>query len=299
MRGGAPFTMDFVLVDVGQELVEQTVGPFEFVDAVGGQQWGQAFLPAVMAALDFAFGLRRWRIAQMDAVEVKGLAQLGEGFRVMRVEKGVEVHIEGQRQAVGFEDAGQEIKMGQKRFTWVEARAGVVTGGIVQNIEQGLFVGIVGQPGVWAGVILPEGTVVAGLPAFDRFGRGFVAGVGSQFVFDGPASDAGTVGLEVEAAVKFAGTGAVRRWGLGGKEFFEQASDLRRPSRLMIAARKPWRPGLVTALGTRPKIFGVEFVKSGGGQAEFPGGGFGGKFIRPMAGQQMADDGCGQAFKKL
>jgi hypothetical protein len=69
--------------------------------------------------------------------------------------------------------------------------------------------------------------------------------------------------------------------------------------RLMIAARKSWRPGWVTALGTRPKIFGVEFVKSGGGQAEFPGGGFGGKFIRPMAGQQMADDGCGQAFKKL
>jgi hypothetical protein len=36
--------------------------------------------------------------------------------------------------------------MGRKRFAWVEACAGVVTGGIVQNIEQGLFVGIAGQP---------------------------------------------------------------------------------------------------------------------------------------------------------
>jgi hypothetical protein len=51
VRGGAEFTMDFVLVDVGQELVEQTVGPFEFADVIGGQQWGQAFLPVVMAAL--------------------------------------------------------------------------------------------------------------------------------------------------------------------------------------------------------------------------------------------------------
>ena len=108
--------MGFMLVDVKQELVEQTVGPFEFVDAVVSQQWGQAFLPVVMAALDFAFYLRCWRVAQMDAVEVKRLAKLGEGVRVMRVEEGVEVHIEGQGQAVGFEDAGQEIKMGQQRF---------------------------------------------------------------------------------------------------------------------------------------------------------------------------------------
>jgi hypothetical protein len=112
-------------------------------------------------------------------------------------------------------------------------------------------------------------------------------------------TDAGAVGLEVEAAVKFAGTGPVRRWGLGEKEFFEQASDLRRPSRLMIAARKPWRPGFVTALGTRPKMFGVEFVKSCVRQAEFPGGFFGGKFIIPMTGKQMSDDGCGQTFNEL
>jgi hypothetical protein len=38
--------------------------------------------------------------------------------------------------------------MRQKGFAWGEACAGVVTGGIVQNIEQGLFVGIAGQPGV-------------------------------------------------------------------------------------------------------------------------------------------------------
>ena len=34
--GGAEFAVDFVLVGVDQELVEQTVGPFEFVDVIGG-----------------------------------------------------------------------------------------------------------------------------------------------------------------------------------------------------------------------------------------------------------------------
>jgi hypothetical protein len=34
-------------------------------------------------------------------------------------------------------------------------------------------------------------------------------------------------------------------------------------------------------------------------QAEVLGGCFGGKFILPMAGKQMSDDGCGQAFNEL
>jgi hypothetical protein len=161
---------------VGQEGVEQAVGPDEFADLIGRQERWEAFLPVVMAALDFAVGLGCWGLEQFDAVEVKGLAQLSEGVGVVGVEAGVKVHIEGQRQSVGLEGAGQEIKMGQQGFAGVEACAGVVTGGIVQNIEQHLFIGLDRQPGVGAGVVLPERAVVAGLPAFDGFGRGFVAG---------------------------------------------------------------------------------------------------------------------------
>jgi hypothetical protein len=104
--------------------------------------------------------------------------------RGVGVEEGVKVHVEGQRQSVGLEGAGQEIKMGQQGFAGVEACAGVVTGGIVQNIEQHLFVGLPGQPGVGVGVVLPERAVVTGLPTFDGFGRGFVAGEGSREAFD-------------------------------------------------------------------------------------------------------------------
>ena len=87
--------------------------------------------------------------------------------------------------------------MRQKGFAWVEACAGVVTGGVVQNIKQGLLVGIAWQPGVWAGVVLPEGTQIAGLPAFDRFGGGFVVGVWGELVFDGPAANTGAVGFKI------------------------------------------------------------------------------------------------------
>ena len=40
VRGGAEFAVDFVLVGVGKQLVEQVVGAAEFEDLVGGQERG-------------------------------------------------------------------------------------------------------------------------------------------------------------------------------------------------------------------------------------------------------------------
>ena len=57
LGGGAEFAVDFVLIGVDQELVEQPVGGFEFEDVIGGEQWREAFLPVVVAAFDFAFGV--------------------------------------------------------------------------------------------------------------------------------------------------------------------------------------------------------------------------------------------------
>ena len=142
---------------------------------------------------------------------MEDLAELGEGVGVMCVEEGVEAHVVHQRQGVGLEGARQEIEVSQKRFAGVEPRAGVVTGGIVQNIEQGLLAGLAGQPGMGTGVILPEGTQVVGLPAFDGFGDGFVAGVLGEVVFEGPAADPGAVGLEVQPTMEFTSASAVGR----------------------------------------------------------------------------------------
>jgi len=109
--------------------------------------------------------------------------------------------------------------MGQEGFPVVEARPGVVAGGIIQQIEQDLFVRVGGQPGMGTGIVLPKCAVVAGLPTFDGLGRGFEAGVWSQIVFDSPASDTGTIGFEVEATVEFAGGGTIGGGWFGGKEF--------------------------------------------------------------------------------
>jgi hypothetical protein len=121
----------------------------------------------------------------------------------------VVVHVEDQREAVGLEDAGEEVEVGQEGFGGIEACAGVEAGGVVEDVQEDLFVGAAGQPGVRGGVILPERAVVAGLPAFDGFAEGFVAGVGVELMGDGPTADAGAVGFEVEATVEFAGDGAV------------------------------------------------------------------------------------------
>ena len=61
----AEFAVDFVLVGVGHELVEEGVGPDQCNDLFGGQEGDEAFLPVVVAAFDFAFGLGRWGLAEL------------------------------------------------------------------------------------------------------------------------------------------------------------------------------------------------------------------------------------------
>ena len=210
---GAEFAVDFVLVGVRQELVEQAVGPVEFKNVVGGQKGREAFLPVVMAAFDFTFGLGCGRVAQLDAVKVEGLTELGESIGVVGVKERMEVDIQGQWQAVGLEDAGEKVVVGQQGFGGIEAGANIEAGGVIQDVEEGLFVRVARQPGMGAGIILPEGTQIAGLPAFDGLGCGFVAGVGRELVLDGPAAHAGAVGFKIQSPLKFAGASAVSgRW---------------------------------------------------------------------------------------
>ena len=68
VRRLAEFAVDFMLVGVGDELVEQLVGAGEVADVIGGQEWDEAFLPVIVAAFDFAFGLRGGGVEPFDAV---------------------------------------------------------------------------------------------------------------------------------------------------------------------------------------------------------------------------------------
>ena len=57
--GGAQLAMDFVLIGMEPELLQQAIGIFQVQDVLSGQERGQAFLPVVVAAFDFAFGVGR------------------------------------------------------------------------------------------------------------------------------------------------------------------------------------------------------------------------------------------------
>lgn len=224
---------------------------------------------------------------------------MGEGGGVVGVKEGVVVHVEGQRQAVGLKDAGEEVQVGQQRFRRIEARARVEAGGVVENVEEDLFVGVVGQPGVRRGVVLPERAVIAGLPAFDGFGRGLVAGIRSELVFDGPAADAGAVGFEMEAAEQFAGDGAVGARRFSREEFGGQGGNFGGPLRMMVAAGESWRPGLRVAGRTSAEILGVQFVEAITSQAQFVSGGAGADLAGAITVEEMTDEWGGQSFDEL
>ncbi len=197
---GADFAVDFVGVGVGAELLEEGVGGFEGEDVIGGEQGREPFLPVVVAALDLAFGLGSGGVAQGDAVKMEGLAELGERVRGVGEKEGMVIDVEGEREAVGEEDAGEEIEVGEERLGRVKTGTGVEAGGVVEDVEEGLFLQLAGEPGVRGGVVLPERAVVAGLPAADGLGGLFVAGVRGEAVGESPAADTGAVGLEMETA---------------------------------------------------------------------------------------------------
>jgi hypothetical protein len=295
----AEFAVDFVLVGVRDELVKEAVGPDQFNDVIGGQKRDEAFLPVVVTAFDFTFGLGCWGIEQLDAVEVEGGPELGEGVGSVGVKEGVEVHIKGQGQAVGLEDAGEKVEVGQEGFAEVKTCAGVEAGGVVEDVQQGLLVGAAGQPGMRAGVVLPEGSIVAGLPAFDGLWGGFVEGVWSKLMFNGPAADAGAVGFEVEAAVEFAGGGAVGGGRFGGEKFGDQGGDCVRPVRVVIAARQPGRPSVGVALSAGEQVVGAELVVATHTDAQFERDRFRREQAGAGLGEEMADQWRGDAVDEL
>ena len=77
LQGLVEFAVVFMLIGVGSELVEQLVGPGEFDDLVGGQEGDEAFLPVVVAAFDFAFGLRGRRVAELECRRSRGPRRAG------------------------------------------------------------------------------------------------------------------------------------------------------------------------------------------------------------------------------
>ena len=114
------FAMDFVLVAMESEGAHLGVGVFEVGDLLAGEEGGEAVLPELMFAFDFAFGLGRGGVAKAHAVEAEGLAELGEGVGDAGEEEGMEVHVEFEWEPVFEEGGGEEVVIGEERFAFVE-----------------------------------------------------------------------------------------------------------------------------------------------------------------------------------
>ena len=287
--GGAEFTMDFVVVGVGEEGFEQWVGGLDGAEVVCGEERREAFLPVVVAAFDFAFGLRSGCETQGDSVKVQGRSELGEGIWSVGEKEGVEIDVESEREAVGEEGAGEEIQVREQRLGRVETRAGVEASGVVKNVQKHLFVRTAGEERVRRGVVLPERAEVTDLPAANRLGGLLGAGIRGELAGDGPAADAGAVGFEIQAAEQFAGDGAGGRARRGTQQTGGQRDRIRRPGRMMIAAREPRLPGVGPARRTGPEIIGAKLVNAGQPQAQLGGQCGGAKLARPQPGKEMTD----------
>ena len=286
---GADFAVDFGPVGVGDECVEECVCGLDGVDGVGSEERRKTFLPVVVAAFDFAFCLGRGGVAEGDAIKLESRSELGERVRSVGEKERMVIDVESQREAVREECAGEKIEMGGEIFGGVNAGAGVQARGVVDDVQKRLFVRVAGEPGVRSGVVLPQRTEVADLPATNRFGGLFVTGVRREFAGESPAADAGAIGFEGEAAEQFAGDGAVGGARGGRKKTCGESDGVRRPVRLMIAAGSSWLPSLGAALGAGAEVVGAELVDAGQAQAEFRSEASCRKFVCSQLLEKVAD----------
>ena len=131
------FAVDFVLVTVEAQGLDVGVGLIEIGDVFAGEVSGEAVLPELVFALNFALGLRCGRVKEAHAVEAQRLAELGEGVGDVGEEEGVEVHVELEGQAVFEEGGGEEVEVGEEGFALVEFGAGEEAAAIVEHVEHG------------------------------------------------------------------------------------------------------------------------------------------------------------------
>lgn len=267
-RSHGQFAMAFVGVAVEAEFGEQDVEGFEGGDGFRGAEGGEAVLPVLMAAFDFALGLRGRCVTEGDAVKVERGAELGERLGNRREKEAVAINVEAQREAVEEKGAREEVEVGEERLGGIDLRADAAAAAIIEHVEQRVH-GALGPPAMGRGVELPKRADLAALPA--AHGRlGFACGLGrGEAVKAGETADGGGIEVEAEAAHYLAGGKTVAGGRAAGEELAQEGSHLWGPRRGMIAARGAWQPGTLAALSAGAQIIGVELVEASAAQAEF------------------------------
>jgi len=119
LRGLTQFTMDFMFVTVRPQVIDMGIGDLDFGDFFAGEVGGQASLPVLMGAFDFAFGLGGGGIEETDVIELERPPQLGQGVGIVREKDAVIIDVDLERASVGQESGGQEVEVGEQEFALI------------------------------------------------------------------------------------------------------------------------------------------------------------------------------------
>jgi len=213
LRSKTQFAVSFVSVTMEAQSLDMGIGLGQLGDAFTGKVGRETFLPELMFALDFAFGLGGGSIKETNVIKLERPAQLSESVRGFSEKEAVIIHVELKRSPVGQEGRGQEIEVGQEQLAVVKFGADEEAGAIIEHIEHGIVDRGVWKPGMRRGVQLPKFAGLRTLPATDgRMGPLGRCGMG-VVMLDRPATNLGAIQLE---RVKAQGFGSDKAIGTRG-----------------------------------------------------------------------------------
>ena len=297
--GAAQFAMDFVGVAVAAQVRQEDIGGGGRGDGVGGEEGGQAALPVLMLAFDFALGLGCERVAQRDAVEVERGSELGQSVGPLRKEQAVTIDVEFERQPVFGKGGGEEVEVSEQIVVVINGGPGANARAVIQQIEERIIFPVAGEPAVGRGIQLPERADLQALPAAQRSGRARRWQGMSQVLGDGPAAHGGGIEAEAQATMHFGGGAAIGRGRFGGEQLAQECRDAVGPVRGVVAARSSRRPAVFVVAGNGAQIVAVEFVEASATEAEFICGRDGRDFVAPEGGENFADQRSAETVGEL
>jgi hypothetical protein len=272
LRGQLKFAVSFVGVAMKSQSVDVSVSIFEFGDLFAGEIRWKAFLPELVLALDFAFGLGRWSIKEANVVELQGGAQLGESFWVLSEEDAVIIDIELEWASVGQEGGGEEIQVGQEKFAVIEFRTDEEAAAIVEHVEHREVDGAERKPTVRRGIQLPEFTNLRALPAPNRSVRFFRNSRMGIAVLHGPMADLGTVEFETVEEQGFGSGEAIGARRRAVQALFEKVNDGLRPRRGVVTAGATRSPEVRLFLSASMAVIAGQGIEAAGGDVQLVGG---------------------------
>lgn len=299
LRREFEFAMRLHGIAVESQGLDVDVGFGHLCDLLTGEIGRQPFLPELVFAFDFAFGLRGWSIKETNVVEAKSRAQLGQSVRGFGEENGVIIDIELQRPAVGQEGGGQEVQVGEQEFPIIEFGADEKAAAIVEHVEHGKVPGAEREPVVRRSVQLPEFADLRALPAAHRSqGLAYGSAVGMA-VLQRPVAYLGPVELEVVEAQSLRSDEAVRARGRASQALGKEIDHGLRPGWSVVAARLARCPDLPLLVSASLQVTAEENVKATAREAELVRRLNGGQGALPKVMENMPDERTRVPMQKL